>query len=177
MSAGSASGAKRDGVHLLVQLFIVWNLFALTVWVAHPGPGPLSAVVNCYMLFTGLCQNFSVFSPDVNTASADIVADVKLSDGSIVTWRYPQNSDASLWEKPFKERYREFSTAMLAPANRSILKNAAMKIAREVQAKNPAKQPVEVTLKVVWREVSLPGADQPAKSGTNEFYRAGISFE
>lgn len=178
MSTGPASGTNRATKgRWLTQLFIVWNLFALTVWVAKPGEGPLFGIVNTYMLFTGLCQNFRVFSPDVNTSCADIVADVKLTDGSTVTWQYPQNASMSIFEKPFKERYREFETSMLAPGNRSILKNAALKVAREVQAKSPNNPPVEVVLKVVWHEVALPNATQPARSGISEFYRAGISTE
>mgnify|MGYP003384977024 CR=1 FL=1 len=176
----SSNEGKQTGKppqRTLVQLFIIWNLVALSIWVVTP-PGQLRAALLCvvepYMMITGLCQNFWVFSPDVNTASADLVADVKLSNGKTVSWQYPRNADISLVEKPFKERYREYLTAVLMPSNRYILPSTAAQIARQVGLQNPHSSPTEVVLKVVWRAVPLPGVSEPPQSGTTEFFRARV---
>lgn len=163
----------------VVTCFIAVNLIALFSWVMLP-TGPIRnaalTVIEPYMMFTGLCQNFWVFSPDVNTSSAEIFAEVKLKDGQTVQWQYPNNASVSIWEKPFKERYREFATSMLAAQNRSILNHTALVVAAEVQRLHPNNPPTEVALKVKWSEISLPGGKVPA-AGTSEFFRTGIAVD
>lgn len=164
---------------LWLSLFIAWNLFCLFVWVGLPECAlkeRLLFVVQPYMMMTGLCQDFWVFCPDVNTSSADIVADVTLADGKQVRWKYPSNTEASLLEKPFKERYREFATSILARKNRFLLPDVVSYIAGQVYAQQPQNPPSEVSIRVLWKQIPPPGSDATEK-GENEIFKARVEVD
>src|SRR5688572_14132759 len=100
---------------IAIAAFCLWNILALLVWYMPQSPvraGLLIAVAP-YLSATGLCQDFFVFSPDVNTAYAEISAIVKLADGTTVIWEYPKIVMMGPAEKMVKERYRAYATNLL----------------------------------------------------------------
>lgn len=162
---------------IIVISFIAWTLLCFTVWIILPKShyrDQLLKLVEPYLVMVGLSQDFWVFAPDVNTSSADIVADVTLADGSMVSWQYPKNSATGILEKPFKERYREFATTVLSRKNRFLLPDMASYIAREVSIANPNNPPRLISLCVEWKRIPPPAGDGKAETGKAEFFRARV---
>ncbi len=179
-TAGYQGRAGPKVRRLVLSIFVAWNLLSLAVWIIIPESqfrNTVLPVFKPYLVLAGLCQDFWVFSPDVNTSSADITADVTLSDGSVIAWEYPNNSHIELFEKPFKERYREFATAILVPKNRFLLPDTAAFIARQVYCAHPDNPPVMVSLNVVWQEIPPPSASRRPLHGKTEFFKAKVEVD
>ncbi len=166
--------AKKD---IAVAAFCVWNVLALAVWYL-PLPGARAALLPVfapYLNATGLCQDFYVFSPDVNTTYAEISGIVRMRDGTTVIWQYPRIVEMNLWQKMVKERYRAYATTVLSRSNNYLLPAMSSHIARDVYQRCGRKsRPQSVTIRVNWHEVAPPEHAQTAKSGVVDIYQSAI---
>lgn len=165
--------AKKD---IAIGAFCVWNILALVVWYLPFAPvrAFLMPVFEPYMQATGLCQDFFVFSPDVNTSYAEISGVVQMPDGSTVVWEYPHIVSMNLLEKMVKERYRSYATSILRRSNSYLLPAMARRIAREVYNQNGRSVlPQSVIVRVKWQAVVPPGGG-PAPGGVVDIFRLPV---
>jgi hypothetical protein len=80
----------------------------------------------------GLNQDWSLFAPDPARRSSWLVAEVELTDGTVRTWRPPDNGEG-LWSPYRGYRWRKWSDAVIRHRNRpGMLPSAARFAAGQV---------------------------------------------
>lgn len=96
----------------IINGFLIFNLVAI-LCTAVPPISRLSsnfkALVEPYLLLTGLHQIWAMFSPDPPTYMNRLEAEVTYADGKTTTWRFPIPGDYGLYRAYFMERYRKWA--------------------------------------------------------------------
>src|SRR5437016_2880346 len=87
--------AGRGWGRLVINAFILWQLFALTIWLLPASELRQSCVglVQPYMAFTGLTQRWAMFSPNPDDVDAYIEARIIYADRHVRRWIYPRMID------------------------------------------------------------------------------------
>ena len=105
---------KRWWIRKAINLFIVWHLFCLAIWLlpshsSSPSPiieGSLGAV-RPYMTFTGFAQNWSMFSPEPDKLDVTLEAEVSHANGHIDHWFFPRMAHMGYTRRYQEERWRK----------------------------------------------------------------------
>lgn len=161
----------------VINAFILWNLFALTIWLL-PGSALRSRFVNAvhpYLQFTGLTQSWRMFSP--NPADIDLYweARIRHANGQVRSWNFPRMVDLGYVERYRRERFRKLIELANSDKNRMVWPSLARFAARQnnVDPKNP---PVAVELVRHFRTVPPPGGTFPPFQ-TYSFFTTPITPE
>src|SRR5712692_8347704 len=101
--------AQRRWGRMLINAFIFWHLFALTIWLL-----PESALrQNCfglvspYMTWTGFMQSWSLFSPNPAPMQVYVEARIRYAEGRVRSWDYPRMVNMGYIERYRRERFRK----------------------------------------------------------------------
>ena len=105
---------KRWWARKAINLFIVWHLFALAIWLlpdhgSSPSPiieGSLPAV-KPYMTFTGFAQSWNMFSPEPDKLDVYLEAEVTHANGHKDHWFFPRLARMSYPRRYQEERWRK----------------------------------------------------------------------
>lgn len=175
------SGARRR--RIIVNTFIICYITLITLWlmpekwkwreVVLPTIRPL-------ILFTGLWQNFAVFSPNPRNINLHLDAIVHYEDGTSGVWHYPRMERLPLVERTFEERYRKYGHDHLNwDKERQLWPDFARFVARRMN--KYAAKPQEIILKRYWALIPPPeqGLGKPAPEHTNThlFFRYKVKPE
>jgi hypothetical protein len=152
-----ASG--RGWRRLLINAFILWHLYALTIWLLPECALRQSCVqtVLPYMTFTGLMQSWTMFSPDPSKLDMYVEARVTYANGQTRNWVYPRMVDLGYVERYRHERFRKFIELAHLEENKMLWPSLARYPAR-VNNIYPNNPPVLVQLVRHFRFTPPPGA-------------------
>lgn len=152
------SPTRRRWGRALVNAFLFWHLFALTIWLL-----PESAlrrnwigVVSPYMTLTGFMQSWSMFSP--NPAAMDVYVESRITyaDGRVRSWVYPRMVKLGYIERYRHERFRKL-IEMAHPDVNSMMWPSLARYAARRNNVYPHDPPVAVALVRHFRSVPPPG--------------------
>jgi len=95
----------------IISVYVVCHLTALTIWLLPPVSGlkhGLQDLVRPYMTFTGLDQNWQMFSPNPDGTDAYMAANITMADGKSAYFEFPRMEKLDYVTKYREERYRKF---------------------------------------------------------------------
>jgi hypothetical protein len=143
------TGWRRLGLNVFITLSVAFLFF----W-GLPGTAmikPLIPAVN----YLGLWHSWSMFAPTPLKIHFDVRAQVKYQDGTEAEWIAPRMQELSLWERANKERYRKWRERIRLDEYKTVSKETANFIARQMY-KNPGNPPVVVKLTRYWVDLPPP---------------------
>jgi hypothetical protein len=145
--------------YLALNIFIIFHIFAITAW-ALPFRSQFVvdsvALVRPYILWSGLFQDWNMFSPMPKATNTYLQAVVIYKDGSTQMWDFPRMELLSLTQKYSKERYRKFVEILLDQNNAALRPDVARYVARLPGIRE--KDPQQILLMVKWSNI-LPNGD------------------
>jgi hypothetical protein len=145
--------------YLALNIFIIFHIFAITAW-ALPFRSQFVvdsvALVRPYILWSGLFQDWNMFSPMPKATNTYLEAVVIYKDGSTQMWDFPRMELLSLTQKYSKERYRKFVEILLDQNNAALRPDVARYVARLPGIRE--KDPQQILLMVKWSNI-LPNGD------------------
>ena len=159
---------RRWWARKAVNLFIVWHLFALSMWLLpdhSSGPSPIIegslGAVRPYMTLTGFAQSWNMFSPEPDKLDVYMEADVTHANGHVDHWLFPRLARMSYPRRYEEERWRKFVENATHGSNPVLWPPMARYAARvnNYDSQNP---PVSVELLEHSRIVPPPGEAIPA---------------
>ena len=172
----SATGAQsgRGWRRPLINAFILWHLFALTIWLLPASALRESFAQNVlpYMTLTGLMQSWTMFSPDPSKLDMYVEARLTYADGQVRSWIYPRMINLGYFERYRHERFRKFIELAHLEDNRMVWPSVALYPAR-VNNLSPHNPPVQVQLVRHFRFTPPPGNTWPPYQ-TYTFYTQPI---
>jgi hypothetical protein len=147
---------------LVVSAFVLWHLFALTIWLLPESALRQSCVrsVLPYMTFTGLMQSWTMFSPEPSKLDLYVEARVTYADGKVRSWIYPRMTELGYLERYWHERFRKFIELAHLDQNRMVWPSLARYPAR-LNNIYPGNPPVKVQLVRHFRFTPPPGGEWP----------------
>jgi len=170
-------GARTNGPRwgrAAINLFLLWHLYALTIWLLPQSALRESCVqtVTPYMTFTGLMQSWTMFSPDPSKLDMYVEARITYANGQERSWTYPRMINLGYIERYRHERFRKFIELAHLEDNRMIWPSVARYAAR-VNNHYPHNPPVDVQLIRHFRFTPPPGGEW-APYQTSPFYKQAI---
>ena len=164
-------------VRLLLNAFILWNLFAVTIWLLPACVLRQTCVswVSPYMEFTGLAQNWNMFSPNPSDLDLYWEARIRYQDGQTRSWEFPRMTDLGYFDRYRRERFRKLVEFANPDTSRMVWPSLARYAARTNNS-DPHNAPVSVELVRHFRTVPPPGGSfGPFR--TFSFFKTAISPE
>jgi len=161
-------------MRLVVNLFILWHLYALTIWLLPESALRQSCVqtVTPYMTFTGLMQSWTMFSPDPSKLDLYVEARITYANGQERSWSYPRMVNLGYVERYRHERFRKLIELAHLEQNSMIWPSVARYAAR-VNNIYPHNPPVDVRLIRHFRFTPRPG-EEWLPYQTSEFFKLAI---
>ena len=154
---------KRWWKRRVVNLFIVWQAFALFIWLV-PGNSAivqaLVGVVRPYMTVTAFAQSWSMFSPNPDHLDVYLEARITYADGQILSWDYPRMVHLGYVKRYEEERWRKMTEVVTHGSNQNLWPALARYAAR-VNNPRPKNPPVSVELIQHSRLIPPPGQTIP----------------
>lgn len=179
LQTGSArwpARAKRWAINAFIVVFL-----AATVSASMPAPAqraPLRyvrSVLRPVLLRCGLWQSWDMFANPPSTLDT-VEADVRLADGTSVTWVFPRMETLGYAQRYRQERFRKFRERVRMDAYRVAREDVARFIARRVS--RPGNAAREVSLIHRWAPIPAPvGPSLPPRSSRSTFTNASPFFE
>lgn len=154
---------KRWWLRRAVNLFIVWHLFALFIWLV---PGQSAIVQACvgtvrpYMIMTAFAQSWSMFSPNPDHLDVFLEAKITYANGRVKFWEFPRMARMSYAKKYEEERWRKMIEVVTHGGNQQLWPSLARYAAR-VNNPDPRNPPVKVELIEHSRIIPPPGQPIP----------------
>jgi hypothetical protein len=150
--------AGRWWRRLLVNMFLLWHLFALGIWLLPNSALRRSFVeiVFPYLSFTGLVQNWSMFAPNPSDVDVYVEARVKSANGQVRSWTFPRMIGMGYLERYRRERFRKLIELGHLDAASAVWPSLARYAAR-VNNTEPHNPPVSVELVRHFRFIPPPG--------------------
>lgn len=140
----------------------------MQVWNGLAGP---------YLRWSGLFQNWDMFSPRPKRRNSYLEATVIFSDGSTGFWTFPRMDRMSYTQRYAKERYRKFEEGLVEDKNSDMWPDVARHVAREFRGGTA--RPEMVMLNLNWSDLVEDSdgtiTDTPWQSRT--FYRYRVEAE
>lgn len=103
----------------------------------------------------GLDQNWRVFAPNPRRISLDLYAIAEYEDGSVATWRVPDETEPFL--SPYRTyRWRKWMEHVRLDDKKSLWRPAAEWVSRELTV--DGREPVRVSLIRRWYDIPAPGS-------------------
>lgn len=122
----------------------------------------IHAPLQPFLSYSGLWQNFQVFSPGPRQKNLFLTAEIKFADGSTESWDYPRPEKMGFLEKIARERYRKYGHDHLFYDDESFLwPDFCRWLARQFTDKG--KRPVTITLIRHWAEIPPPSEESLAE--------------
>lgn len=156
---------RRWWARKAINLFLVWHLFALAIWLLPSDSALVQAyvgVVRPYMTMTAFSQSWSMFSPypdkmDVYLEAEITYADPKSPKGS---WIFPRMAPMGYTQRYKEERWRKLTEVATHGDNHVLWPSLARYAARvnNFDSQNP---PVSVRLIQHSRTIPPPGEPIP----------------
>ncbi len=146
-----------------INLFIVWHLFALSIWLLpfNSAIVPFFApFVRPYVVSTGFAQSWSMFSPDPDKLDVYLEAQIRYADGETRAWFFPRMVGMGYTKKYEQERWRKLIEVSTHGGNQMLWPALARYAARvnDYDTQNP---PTSVELVQHSRTVPPPGQPIP----------------
>ena len=154
---------KRWWGRRAINLFIVWHLFALFIWLV---PGNSAIVQACvgtvrpYMVVTAFAQSWSMFSPNPDHLDVFLEARITYADGEVKSWEFPRMVHFNYAKKYEEERWRKMTEVVTHGGNHQLWPALARYAAR-VNNTEPNNLPVKVALIQHSRIIPPPGQRIP----------------
>ena len=101
---------RRWWARRTLNLFIIWHLFALAIWLL---PDNSAIVQNCvglvrpYVVGTGFAQSWSMFSPWPDKLDVYLEAQITYADGEKRSWEFPRMAHMGYAQRYREERWRK----------------------------------------------------------------------
>lgn len=144
----------------LISIFILFHLIAITCWALPWNATVVTDVrelVRPYMLWTGLFQQWDMFSPNPRSVNAYCKAVVITTDRHMKVWNFPRMEELSFGQRYTKERYRKFVEDLLDQKSEGLWPDVANHVAR--QFNNPIDPPDKLML-IQFQTDIKPWADE-----------------
>jgi hypothetical protein len=160
------SGVEKPSINIaglirkvLITWFVVWQVFAVTIWLMPAGSGPrrhLIPLVRKYMMSTGCVQGWSMFAPNPTKTDVYIQVRVDYGDGSNREWVFARPSEQGYIERYQSERLRKMIDNIHTDENKRIWPYLARYAAIESDHGMPRTYPMTVSLVRYSRLISPP---------------------
>ncbi len=146
---------------IAITAFLLFHIVAIVTWAVPLNTLLLSSIKNRvapYMLWSGLSQNWALFSPNPISIDSRLEAEITYGDGSMGAWKFPLPQD---FDYPyFKERGRKWANdGVRMDENSGLWPDVARYVARLNNNRNSP--PVTVKLVRHWSDIAPPGSSQP----------------
>ncbi len=154
---------KRWWLRRAINLFIVWHLFALFIWLVPSQSAIVQACVGTvrpYMIMTAFAQSWSMFSPNPDHLDVFLEAKITYANGQVKFWEYPRMAHMSYAKKYEEERWRKMIEVVTHGGNHELWPSLARYAAR-VNNPDPHNLPVKVELIQHSRLIPPPGQPIP----------------
>jgi hypothetical protein len=173
---------------VLVNAFILWQLFALTIYLLPQSDlrqnwvAPCASLSDCahrqswvtsYMTFTGFMQSWTMFAP--NPANVDFYFEARITyaDGRVRSWDFPRMVRLGYMDRYRQERWRKLIENANSDENQMVWPSLARYAARR-NNRYPGNLPVSVALVRHFRFIPPPGL-LLAPFRTYTFYTTAIT--
>lgn len=148
-----------------INLFLVWHLFALTIWLAPSNSAivqsPLGVgLVRSYMTLTSFAQSWSMFSPYPDRLDVTMEAQITYADGEKRSWFFPRMAHMGYVRRYQEERWRKL-VEVATHGNSQALWLAMARYAARANNTDRRNPPVSVLLFQHSRLIPPPGAPLP----------------
>ncbi len=154
---------KRWWKRRAVNLFIIWQAFALFVWLM-PGDSAvvqgLVGVVRPYLVVTAFAQSWSMFSPSPDHLDVYLEAKITYANGQTKSWEFPRMTHLGYVKRYEEERWRKMTENVTHGSNQNLWPMMARYAAR-VNNPDPNNPPVRVELIQHSRLIPPPGQAIP----------------
>ena len=149
----------------MVNVFIVWHLFALAIWLSPSGSAidqsPVGVgLVRTYMTLTSFAQSWSMFSPYPDKLDVTLEAQITYADGTRRSWFFPRMSHMGYARRYEEERWRKL-IEVATHANSQAVWVGLARYAARANNRDPHNRPVSVLLLQHSRVIPPPGASMP----------------
>jgi len=171
--------AERDAVRLrrvgrrerrwwarkAVNVFIVWQLYALMIWLVPSQSALVQSpvgvgLVRTYMTLTSLAQSWSMFSPYPDKLDVTLEAQITYLDGTKRSWYFPRMAHMGYARRYEEERWRKLVEVATHGNSQSLWLSMARYAAR-ANDDDPKNRPVSVVLFQHMRLIPPPGTPMP----------------
>jgi hypothetical protein len=130
------------------------------------------ASIRPVLFYTGLWQNWDMFSPNPLSTNFDVEAEITFKDGSKKIWIFPKMERLGFLERYQKERYRKFREYVRMESHKVIWHDVSRWIAR--QFNDPENPPTNLSLIRYWTPIPAPSEHDyqpiiPIKKHTNQY--------
>ena len=154
---------KRWWKRRLINLFIIWQAFALFIWLM-PGNSAIVQwfvpVVRPYLTVTAFAQSWSMFSPSPDHLDVYLEAKITYANGQVKSWEFPRMVHYGYVKRYEEERWRKMTENVTHGSNQNLWPMMARYAAR-VNNPNPHNPPVRVELIQHSRIIPPPGQAIP----------------
>ena len=156
---------RRWWARKAINMFIVWHLFALTIWLVPSNSAivqsPLGVgLVRSYMTLTSFAQSWSMFSPYPDRLDVTLEAQITYADGQKRSWFFPRMAHMDYVRRYQEERWRKMVEVATHGNNQAVWLGMARYAAR-VNNHDRRNRPVSVELFQHSRLVPPPGGPFP----------------
>ncbi len=162
---------RRWWARRVVNLFIVWHLFALAIWLlpgnsgTNPGGstpifGLFAPVVRPYMKATAFAQSWNMFAPNPDKTDVYLEARISYANGEERSWMFPRMVHMGYARRYQEERWRKM-VEVATHGNADTVGPALAHYAARVNFADAQNPPVSVELIQHARVVPPPGRPMP----------------
>lgn len=171
---------RRWGARKAINLFIVWHLFALAMWLLpdhSSSPSPIVegslGMVRPYMTLTGFAQSWNMFSPEPDKMDVYLEAEISYRynpNGKPRLWLFPRLARMSYSRRYEEERWRKLVENATHGSNTLLWPPLARYAARvnNYDAQNPP-----VSVKLIEHSRIVPPLGEPIPPYTVEPLQTG----
>ncbi len=156
---------RRWWIRRAVNVFIVWHLFALTMWLVPSNSAIVQSpvgvgLVRTYMTLTSFAQSWSMFSPYPDRLDVTLEAQITYADGEKRSWFFPRMARLGYARRYQEERWRKLVEVATHGNNEALWRGIARYAARanDYDSQN---RPVSVVLLQHMRQIPPPGTPLP----------------
>jgi hypothetical protein len=138
-----------------LSLFIVINLCIIILW-SIPSctlTEFLFAPIKNISQFSGLWQNFAMFSPNPRNVNLNYVALITYADGSVKLWQFPRMEHLNIIDKMIKERYRKFINDHVSNESEKMIWPDVARHLAYINNSNPNNPPKVISLRSFISEI------------------------
>ena len=155
---------KRWWLRRAVNLFIIWHMFAVFIWLMPSNSALVQLCVSTvrpYMVMTAFAQSWSMFSPNPDQMDVYLEAKITYANGRVKSWEFPRMVHFSYAKRYEEERWRKMTEVVTHGSNHQLWPIMARYAARQNNP-DPSNPPVSVVLIQHSRIVPPPGQPIPA---------------
>ncbi len=155
---------RRWWGRLAINVFLLWHIFALTIWLVPNNSAIVGACVGFvrpYMTLTGFAQSWSMFSPTPDRLDVTLEARITYADGETRSWFFPRMARMGYAQRFEEERWRKLVEIVTHNNGTQMLCEAMVRYAARVNDVDSQNRPVSVELFEHSRQIPPPGQPIP----------------